>query len=383
MPMNSERRPVRMLLVDHSSADRRALSEALLACPGVETAGTAATVRSAISRLEELKPDVIVARCELSGEAGSLLRSVSQSSHPVPVVIFDEQLQAGSPRSLDARLNGAAACVNRPAGSSAGYGQPAIAELAEVVRTRLLPAVLEAVAAGSAVIPASRRPSPSPTIFSSPSRSPTAPSAATVSPAATKPGSVAAGIVAIASSTGGPDALVTVLSALPREFSIPVVIAQHMPSEFTASLAERLATLTGRRVKEGRDTAPLTDADIWIAPGGRHLLVEKRDRTAWLRLSDAAPENSCRPSADVLFRSVAEAFGALSLGVVLTGMGQDGMQGCRAIRLSGGQVVVQDQATSVVWAMPRAVAEAGLADAILPLNALAAEIQRRCRRSLP
>jgi len=272
-----------MLLVDHSSADRRALSDALLACPDFETAGTAATVRSAISRLEELRPDAIVARYELPGETCSLLQSVSQSSHPVPVVIFDEHLQAGSPRSLDARLNGAAACVNRPVGQPAGRSQPAVADFADVVRTLLLPAVLEAVATWSAAVPAGRRTQPS-TAADSTAEQRAAPlsrtssnasstGTTTVSPAATKPRSTAADIVAIASSTGGPDALVTVLSALPREFTIPVVIAQHMPSEFTASLAERLATLTGRRVKEGRDTAPLSDADIWIAPGGRHLLV--------------------------------------------------------------------------------------------------------------
>lgn len=187
-------------------------------------------------------------------------------------------------------------------------------------------------------------------------------------------------VVAIATSTGGPDALAVVLGGLPVDFAVPVVIVQHMPSGFTNTLAERLSTLTRRRVREAFDGARLDEAEIWIAPGGQHLLIVGRSPTYLLRLSQAPPENSCRPSADVLFRSVAAVFGPRSLGVVLTGMGQDGLAGCQALRAVGSRVIAQDQATSVVWSMPRAVAEAELADAILPLSDIAFEIARRCRK---
>ena len=185
--------------------------------------------------------------------------------------------------------------------------------------------------------------------------------------------------VVIGVSTGGPAALTTLLAAFPPDLSVPTLIVQHMPPMFTRLLAERLAVQTALRVREGEDGATVRTEDAWLAPGNQHMEVLREAAAVRLRLQQGPPENSCRPSVDVLFRSAAAVYGSGVLAVVLTGMGQDGLRGCEAIRAAGGQVIVQDEATSVVWGMPGAVARAGLADKILPLEQLGPEIVRRVR----
>jgi two-component system chemotaxis response regulator CheB len=149
-----------------------------------------------------------------------------------------------------------------------------------------------------------------------------------------------------------------------------------MPALFTRMLAERLAAVSGMAAREGEEGAPLQPGGVWVAPGGWHMELEKIGDNCRLHLHEGLPENSCRPAVDVLFRSVARCYGPRALGVVLTGMGQDGLRGCESIREAGGQVLVQDEATSVVWGMPGAVSQAGLANKVLPLPELAAEINR-------
>jgi two-component system chemotaxis response regulator CheB len=153
-----------------------------------------------------------------------------------------------------------------------------------------------------------------------------------------------------------------------------------MPPDFTARLAERLAEKSRLRVREGVTGEPVSAAQAWVAPGDYHLLVRREGQAVRLALNQESPVNSCRPSVDVLFRSAAEAYGRGVLAVVLTGMGQDGLRGCECVRGAGGQVLVQDEASSVVWSMPGAVAQAGLADQVLPLERLGPEIVRRVQR---
>jgi two-component system chemotaxis response regulator CheB len=188
-------------------------------------------------------------------------------------------------------------------------------------------------------------------------------------------------IVAIGTSTGGPNALAEVLPRIKKDFPVPTVVVQHMPPIFTRLLGERLATCSAIAVAEGVNGAKLAPAQAWIAPGDFHMKVVETGLDYRLRLNQAAPENSCRPSVDVLFRSVAGAYGAKVLGVVMTGMGSDGVQGAQAIRDAGGEVIVQDQHSSVVWGMPGLVHAAGLADAAYPLDRLADEITRRVLQS--
>jgi two-component system, chemotaxis family, protein-glutamate methylesterase/glutaminase len=184
-------------------------------------------------------------------------------------------------------------------------------------------------------------------------------------------------IVAMGASTGGPRILATILEKLPHDLAAPIVIVQHMPPLFTKSLAERLDGCTPLRCAEGEDGAILAPGTVWIAPGNWHMRVVREGNTATLKLSGEAPENSCRPSADPLFRSVADAYGSAALVVVLTGMGQDGLKGAERVRERGGAVLAQDEASSVVWGMPGAVARAGIAERVLPGREIAAEITRR------
>ncbi len=183
-------------------------------------------------------------------------------------------------------------------------------------------------------------------------------------------------VVAIGVSTGGPQALATLLPQIPASFPVPIVLVQHMPAMFTKLLAERLSTQTALQVSEGVDGGMLTAGKAWIAPGDFHMTLARKGSSVCLRMHQGSPENSCRPAVDALFRSVAEVYGPHVLGVVLTGMGQDGLRGCEVIKESGGRIIVQDEASSIVWGMPGFVARAGLADAVLPLNRLAAEIVR-------
>jgi len=186
-------------------------------------------------------------------------------------------------------------------------------------------------------------------------------------------------IVAIGVSTGGPNALASLIPTFPRDLPVPVVIVQHMPPVFTRLLAERLAAKSQIRVEEGRPGAVLQPGCAWLAPGDYHMIVESDRRQVTLRTHQGQPENSCRPAVDVLFRSVANVYKPHALAVVMTGMGQDGLRGCEHIREVGGQILAQDQATSVVWGMPGFVASAGLADKVLPLDELGMEIIRRVR----
>jgi two-component system chemotaxis response regulator CheB len=192
-------------------------------------------------------------------------------------------------------------------------------------------------------------------------------------------------VVAIGVSTGGPNALAVVLPALPADFRAPVLVVQHMPPLFTKLLSERLSAQCALRVREGEDGAPLCAGDVWIAPGNFHMKVRRGRDGAEIEIDSSSPENSCRPAVDVLFRSAAAAFGAGTLGVVLTGMGRDGLRGSAAIAGVGGRVIVQDEASSIVWGMPGAVAESGIADAVLPLHSIGGDVVRRVAdsRALP
>jgi two-component system chemotaxis response regulator CheB len=178
-------------------------------------------------------------------------------------------------------------------------------------------------------------------------------------------------------STGGPDALAKLLPSFPANFPLPVVIAQHMPPVFTTLLAKRLGAKCALPVREAQPGDSLRASCIWIAPGDYHMVVQEEERHVRIATNQGPRENFCRPSVDVLFRSVAARYGASALGVILTGMGQDGLKGCEALCAAGASVIVQDEASSVVWGMPGFVARAGLAEKVLPLDQICGEIVRR------
>lgn len=188
-------------------------------------------------------------------------------------------------------------------------------------------------------------------------------------------------VVAIGTSTGGPEALSTVLPVLPHDFPVPVLVVQHMPPIFTQFLAERMSSLCRIPVHEATAGTSILPGTAWIAPGNFHMKIKRSGLKRQIELTQDPPENSCRPAVDVLFRSIADVYGAAALAVVMTGMGCDGVAGSRMIREKGGEVLVQDEATSVVWGMPGLVHASGQANAVLPLNLLGGEIVRRVLQS--
>jgi two-component system chemotaxis response regulator CheB len=263
--------------------------------------------------------------------------------------------QRGAIATLDALAAGASDYVTKPGNSAS------LEESIGTLKHELLPRILT----HCNLVRQSRQPVPV--------RPPMAPVAPGLPSAAGIPE-----LVCIATSTGGPNALTAVFSGLLRPIPIPVAIVQHMPPLFTASLAQRLNTLSPHlRCQEAADGDIMKPGHAYLAPGGRHLALERTvSGTLLCRLIDTPPENSCRPAADVLFRTAAEVAGANLLAIVMTGMGQDGLIGCRHIHEAGGRIIVQDEASSVVWGMPGAVAQAGLTRTIVPLGDIAGELDR-------
>jgi len=189
--------------------------------------------------------------------------------------------------------------------------------------------------------------------------------------------------VAIGVSTGGPTALGAIMPEFPADFPLPILIVQHMPPVFTRLLAERLQTTTKLKVEEAAEGAAVEPGKVLIAPGNYHMRVRKNGTKVTVTLDQEPPENSCRPAVDVLFRSVNEVYGPSTISVILTGMGYDGLRGAELLKASGGVVIAQDEASSVVWGMPGAVANAGLADAVVPLSGVVPEILRRVGQVWP
>jgi two-component system chemotaxis response regulator CheB len=344
---------LRVLVVDDAVVVRRLLSDELAGDPALEVAGTAANGRIALAKIPQLHPDVVILDLEMAEMDGLQTLTALRRSHPrLPVIVFSGHGPRSDDVVVEALALGANDYVAKPEGGIRGN------DARQCIHEQLIPRIKAFQHAALDVSPFAARPA-SERAYPSCSR---------------------VEVVAIGLSTGGPNALARLLPALPAEFPVPVVIVQHMPPTFTQMLADRLASRSVVSVREAVSGQPLRPGEAWLAPGDYHLVLARDGDTVRLRTHQGAPENSCRPSADVLFTSVAETYGSSALAVVLTGMGQDGLRGCERIREAGGQVLVQDEATSVVWGMPGFVARAGLADQILPLDQLAPEIIQRVRR---
>jgi two-component system, chemotaxis family, protein-glutamate methylesterase/glutaminase len=346
----------RVLIVDDSVVIRRLLTDILSLEPDIEVVGAAASASIALAKIPQTNPHVITLDVEMPGMNGlDLLAEIRKSSPKLPVIMFSSLTQRAAVTTLEALARGATDYVTKPSGTVNRQ------EAVDHVRTQLVPKI-RALAGHLERISGSHRLDVKPrqtATFACP---------------------LEVGVLAIGSSTGGPNALVELFRVIPRTFPVPVVIVQHMPPLFTRLFAERLTASCPMKFHEAVHGDVLRPGEAWIAPGDHHLRVEREAGTLRLSLSKDLPENSCRPSVDVLFRSVADVFGERTLAVVLTGMGQDGLRGCRAIAARRGQIVVQDQASSVVWGMPGFVAKEGLAEAVVPLAELSSEILRRVSR---
>lgn len=333
-------RPVRVLVVDDSALVREVLRRELGKVPGLEVVGVAGDPYVARELLLARAPDVLTLDLELPRMDGlSFLRRL-MAHRPTPVVVFSSLTPAGSAVALEALRAGAVEVIGKPAGE---------APLVEVVE-RLAAVLIAAAASRPRALEGAPQPLRCATLARTTDR-----------------------VIAVGASTGGTVAIERLLGALPAH-APGVVIAQHMPETFTRQFAERLAQVTGRAAAEATDGAEVVPGTVLVAPGNHHLVVRRSGAHYVAQVKEGPRVNGHRPSVDVLFRSVAASAGANAVGVLLTGMGADGAQGLLALREAGAHTVAQDEATSVVYGMPRAAAEAGAACEVLPIDAIAPAI---------
>lgn len=356
------------MVVDDSAAIRGALSRILGGDPRIEVVARAANGQLALDWLSRHPIDVVLLDIEMPVMDGlTALPLLLRADPSVRVIMASTLTTHGAEATLRALRLGAADYIAKPSAGEVGT---------ETFRTELL-----------AKVTALRRRRPPP-----PQAMASVPLAPWVAPRRVGPplqltrrlaGGEPPALLAIGCSTGGPRALFELFEALPRDLAVPVVITQHMPPIFTKMLAAQLDRIGTLPCHEATDGEPLLPGQAYMAPGGQHLLVARVAAGLRTRLSSAPPENQCRPAVDPMLRSAVEACGARVLAVILTGMGQDGLLGTRVVLAAGGEALAQDEASSVVWGMPGAVARAGLCAMVLPITALAREIAAIVGHGMP
>lgn len=354
--------PIKVMVVDDSAVVRQVVAGLLDAAPGIEVIAAVADPLLAIERLKQQWPDVIVLDVEMPRMDGiSFLRKIMQE-RPTPVVICSTLTEKGAKTTLEALAAGAVAIVTKPKLGLKQFLTEASDDLVSTVR-----------AAARANV---KRVAPHSAFAEGMTLAPTAKNTADVilAPGTARPMShTTERVVAIGTSTGGTQALEAVLTTLPR-VSPGIVIVQHMPEKFTAAFAARLDSLCQVSVKEAEHNDRVVQGRVLIAPGGRHTLLRRSGEQYFVEVVDGPLVNRHRPSVDVLFRSVAKSAGANALGVIMTGMGDDGATGLLEMRSSGARTVAQDEESCVVFGMPKEAIRRGGVDQIAPLGKLASFI---------
>ena len=348
---------IRVLLVDDSAVVRGALGAIIDKEPDLCVATTATNGAMALTALRHTAVDVVLLDVEMPEMDGlTALPLILQEFPSVRVIMASSLTHKSASVTMQALAAGAVDYITKPS----ARGGTALGAMASEI-------VAKVRGIGRAAVKRSTQ-----------TRAESAPRQRNVAVLAADTSDAPPRLLAIAASTGGPNAIADVLTALPQDFPLPIVVTQHMPPVFTALLAQRLGRDARRECVEAADRMSLKGGMVYVAPGDYHLTIVTHEGAPLIRLSQGPPENHCRPAADVMLRSAANVYGASVLAVVLTGMGEDGRRGCEAVRARGGRVIVQDEATSVVWGMPGAVATAGLANWVLPLTEVASRIQSIC-----
>jgi len=350
-----------ILIVDDSVVFRSQIRAALDGQPCIDAMAVANNGKIALQRLAQGGIDVVTLDMEMPEMSGiETIREIRKAKFPVRIIVFSAHTRSGSEMALEALAVGADDFTAKPSGDDV-----TIANAAEKIRAQLLPKILQFAPSGpaaGAVAPqaaAARAKAVSASRYDQRDLS-------TFLPAA----------IVIGSSTGGPPALDQVLAGFPKPLRVPIMIAQHMPPVFTQSLARRLTDHTGVQAQEAVHHEAIKPNRIYIAPGDFHFTLQKRGEDVIAVLDKNPHRNSVRPSVDSLFESAAKVFGARCMGVVLTGMGEDGLLGARAIKRASGGIMIQDKATSVVFGMPGAVQADGCYDEMAPLSRIN-EVLRR------
>lgn len=362
--MSSAEAVIRVLVVDDSAFMRKAITMMLESDPQIKVIETARNGLEALEKVAKVKPDLITLDIEMPQMDGlTALRKIMETS-PTPVMMVSSLTSEGASATLDALELGAVDFIPK----QLSYVSLDIVKIKEQLLLKIKAIhsrrrTLMAHYALSRKIPGS------------------GPSRPTEKPLPPKPiqaqlSQKGISVVGIGISTGGPPALQRVVPALPKDFPTGVLIVQHMPPKFTRSLADRLDGLSAMHVKEAEQSEPVLPGVAYIAPGGLHLRIRRWGRNAEIQLSEEPEDSLHRPSADVMFDSLADAYGRETLAVIMTGMGSDGLTGLRKIKSLGGKVIAQNENTCVVYGMPRAAVENGLADRVVPLDNIPQEIAR-------
>ncbi len=357
----------RILVVDDSCLFQRLLSDVINAGDGLEVVGVASNGKIALSMIEELRPNLITLDILMPEMDGiQTLMELKKTWPSIRTVMVSSLTSEGSDAALDALALGASEYAVKP---TTGGG---IAAVRSILADDLVPKI-------EALCGVEKQQVSSECSI----KDPGVPADFGLSRVKTRKRSVkgAIDLVAIGVSTGGPDALAKLLSQLPADIGVPVVIVQHMPAEFTAKLAKRLDGGSALQVVEAQLGDTLQPGVVYVAPGSFHMVLERNGGDVVVNLNQDEPENSCRPSVDPLFRSIPPIYGSKCLGVIMTGMGADGLKGSEALSAAGCPIIVQDKPTSIVWGMPKLVAMAGLAQEEVPLDRMADVVSRYVKGS--
>ena len=374
---NSQSAPVRVLVVDDSAIVRGLLTKILDSDPEITVVGSASNGKMALLTLAREDVDVIVLDIEMPVMDGlTALPKLLELKPAVKVIMASTLTLKNAKISLQSLELGASDYIAKPSnGAEINSTDGFKWELTQKVK--LFGSAARKAAARDTGVPRSFAKGAGSSAAVPVSASKRAPNDIKLRSGTILPPKA----IAIGSSTGGPQALAAVLEKMARSVQVPILITQHMPPTFTTLLAEHLTKLTGVKCHEAKGGEDVVGGEIYLAPGGAHMLVEHDGAKVVTRLSDSPPENFCRPSVDPMLRSMIEVYGNSILTVILTGMGSDGLKGAEQVVAAGGAVIAQDEETSVVWGMPGAVATAGICSAVLPLDEIPTQVLKFAMRT--